>query len=215
MTMQTDKLISMLATNAEPVAPGAVRRRLAVVLVAGGAGAFVLMLAWLGIRPDLAEAAREPMFWVKLALPAALLVTALVAAARLARPGVRTGHAAEALLVPVGAIWALAAASLASVPGEQRMALLLGDTWASCPFNIAALSVPAFLAAFWAMRGLAPTRPAAAGAFSGLLAGAVGATAYCLHCPEMAPPFLGTWYLLGMAIPAAAGAIAGPRLLRW
>ena len=213
--METDKLIAMLSRDAGPVAAGVVSRRYGLALAAGAAGALLLMVAFLGVRADIAQAAREPMFWVKLALPCALLAVALVAAARLARPGVRTGHAAEALLVPVGAIWALAAASLASVPGEQRMALLLGDTWASCPFNIAALSVPAFLAAFWAMRGLAPTRPAAAGAFSGLLAGAVGATAYCLHCPEMAPPFLGTWYLLGMAIPAAAGAIAGPRLLRW
>jgi hypothetical protein len=31
----------------------------------------------------------------------------------------------------------------------------------------------------------------------------------------MAAPFIGTWYLLGMLIPAAAGAMIGPRLLRW
>lgn len=213
--MRTDKLISMLATNAEPVAPGAARRRHAAALAAGGAAAFLLMLAWLGMRPDLAQAAREPMFWVKLALPVALLAVALVAATRLSRPGVRAGLAVEALLLPVAGIWALAIASLAAAPPEERVALVFGETWAQCPLNIAALSVPAFLAAFWAMRGLAPTQPVAAGAFSGLLAGAVGAAAYCLHCPEMAPPFLGTWYLLGMAIPAAAGAIAGPRLLRW
>ena len=215
MTMRTEELISMLATNAEPVAPGAVRRRHAAALAAGGAAAFVLVLAWLGVRPDLAQAAREPMFWVKLALPLALLAVALVAAARLSRPGVRAGLAAEALLLPVGGIWALAIASLAAAAPGERMALVFGETWAQCPLNITAISVPACLAAFWAMRGLAPPRPAAAGAFSGLLAGAGGATAYCLHCPEMAPPFLGTWYLLGMAIPAAAGAIAGPRLLRW
>ena len=47
------------------------------------------------------------------------------------------------------------------------------------------------------------------------LAGAIGALVYCLHCPELAPPFLGFWYLLGMLIPAAAGAALGPRLLRW
>jgi hypothetical protein len=31
----------------------------------------------------------------------------------------------------------------------------------------------------------------------------------------MAAPFIGFWYLLGMLIPAAAGALLGPRLLRW
>jgi hypothetical protein len=213
--METEKLISMLAQEAQPVARGVVGRRYGAVLAVGTVGAAVLMLAFLGVRPDLAQAASDPMFWVKLALPVALLAVALVAATRLSRPGVRVGYAAEAILVPIGAIWALAGVSLfAASPGE-RMALVMGETWAACPVSIAFLSVPAFAAAFWAMQGLAPTRPVVAGAFSGLLAGALGATVYCLHCPEMAPPFLGTWYLMGMAIPAAAGAIAGPRLLRW
>lgn len=213
--METGKLIAMLAKDAAPVAPGAVRRRYGAALAAGSAGALLLLLAWMGVRPDIAQAARDPMFWVKLALPVALLAVALAAATRLARPGARVGLAAEALLLPVGGIWILAGVALAAAAPGERMALVLGETWASCPFNIAALSVPAFAASFWAMKGLAPTRPAVAGAFSGLLAGSVGAAAYCLHCPEMAPPFLGTWYLLGMALPAVAGAVAGPRLLRW
>lgn len=213
--METDKLIAMLARNAEPVAPGAVRRRYGIVLAGGGFGAVLLMAAFYGVRPDLAQAAGDTMFWVKLGFPLALLAAALVAATRLARPGVRLGWTAEALLVPVGAIWLLAAAALMAAPSGERLPLVLGSTWISCPFNIAFLSVPAFAAAFWTMKGLAPTRPVLAGAFSGLLAGTVGAAAYSLHCPEMAPPFLGTWYVLGMALPAAAGAAAGPRLLRW
>jgi hypothetical protein len=213
--METDKLIAMLSRGAEPVASGALGRRYGAALAAGGAGAFLLVLAWMGVRPDIAQAARDPMFWVKLALPVVLLAIALVAATRLGRPGARMGYAAEALLVPIGAIWVLAGVALVSAAPGERLALVLGETWAACPFNIAMLSVPAFAASFWAMKGLAPTRPALAGAISGLLAGAIGATAYCLHCPEMAPPFLGTWYLLGMALPAAAGAAAGPLLLRW
>ena len=35
------------------------------------------------------------------------------------------------------------------------------------------------------------------------------------NAPELGAPFLGTWYLLGMLIPTAFGALAGPRLLRW
>ncbi|HWT72548.1 MAG TPA: NrsF family protein, partial [Oxalicibacterium sp.] len=38
---------------------------------------------------------------------------------------------------------------------------------------------------------------------------------YCLHCPELAAPFVGFWYVLGMLIPTAAGALLGPRVLRW
>ncbi len=213
--METEKLIAMLARDPQPVAGGAVRRRYGTCLATGGAGALVLMLAFYGVRPDLAAAARDPLFWVKLAFPLVLFAAALLAATRLARPGVRAGHTAEVALAAVGAIWVLAgAALLAAAPGE-RVELVLGETWASCPFSIAFLSVPAFVAALWAMQGLAPTRPVVAGAYSGLLAGALGAAVYCLHCPEMAPPFLGTWYLLGMALPTAAGAAAGHALLRW
>jgi hypothetical protein len=43
----------------------------------------------------------------------------------------------------------------------------------------------------------------------------VGATVYCLHCPEMAAPFVSVWYLLGMLIPAVVGAACGRRVLRW
>ena len=45
--------------------------------------------------------------------------------------------------------------------------------------------LPVFVATLWAMKGLAPTRLALAGAAAGLLAGAVGAVVYTLHCPEM------------------------------
>lgn len=44
---------------------------------------------------------------------------------------------------------------------------------------------------------------------------AVGALVYALRCPEMAAPFLGIWYLLGILIPTALGAMLGPPLLRW
>jgi hypothetical protein len=75
--------------------------------------------------------------------------------------------------------------------------------------------MPAFVALMWAMRGLAPTQLALSGAAAGLLSGAIGATVYSLHCPEMQAPFLAIWYLLGMLIPTALGALLGPRLLRW
>lgn len=65
------------------------------------------------------------------------------------------------------------------------------------------------------MRSLAPTSLPLAGAAAGLLAGSVGALVYCLHCPEMGAPFIGTWYLLGMLIPTAAGALLGRFVLRW
>ena len=70
-------------------------------------------------------------------------------------------------------------------------------------------------AAFWALRGLAPTRPRAAGLAAGLLAGAVGATGYALSCSELSMAFVAIWYTLGIALAGGLGALLGPRLLRW
>lgn len=213
--MDTDRLVAMLARDPEPVARGVPARRFAFALCAGSVAAAILMLALLGLRPDLGEAVRDTMFWVKLGVPAVLLASALVACTRLGRPGAHVGPAGAMLLFPIAAIWLLAALALAAAPPPARITLVLGDSSAACVVSIAILAAPTFIAALWAMRGLAPTRPALAGAFSGLLAGAAGALVYALHCPEMAAPFIATWYLLGIAGPAVVGALLGPVLLRW
>ncbi|WP_224042659.1 DUF1109 domain-containing protein, partial [Paraburkholderia unamae] len=140
---------------------------------------------------------------------------ALAASTRLARPGARPGYAWAAIAWPVAAVWIAAAVLVWLAPAHARLPLVLGQTWRVCPLNIVFLSVPGFIAVFWALRGLAPTRLRAAGFAGGLLASATATLAYCLHCPEMAVPFWAVWYLLGMAIPAAVGAWLGPRLLRW
>lgn len=213
--MKTDELVAMLASGAGAVEPHALRRRYALALGWGAFGATLLMAILLGVRPDLSEAVRLPMFWVKFAFPAALLAGALLATVRLSRPGVRLGRVPAALAAPVLAMWLFAAIVLLGAAPADRPNLVFGDTWASCPFNVAMLSAPAFVALLWAMKGFAPTRLALAGAAAGLLAGAMGASVYALHCPEMESPFLAVWYLLGMLIPTAVGAMLGPRLLRW
>jgi hypothetical protein len=105
--------------------------------------------------------------------------------------------------------------TLAAASPQDRAQLILGDTAGVCPFLIALLAAPLLIALLWVMRSLAPTRLRWAGAASGFAAGAIGAFIYTLHCPELAAPFLGIWYLLGMLIPTAIGAWLGPRLLRW
>ena len=213
--MRTDELIAMLANGADAVEPHALRRRYGLALGWGACGTTLLMAIMLGVRPDLAAAARLPMFWVKLAFPAALLAGALLAMLRLSRPGVRLGRVPAAIAASVLAMWLLAAVVLLGAAPREYDKLIFGDTWASCPFNIAILSMPLFAALLWAMKGLAPTRVALAGAAAGLLSGAGGALVYALYCTEMAAPFIGIWYLLGMLIPTALGAMLGPRLLRW
>ena len=213
--MRTDELVTMLATGAGAVQPHPAARRYAAALGWGVLGAALLMLTMLGPRPDLAAAVLLPMFWVKLAFVACFAAASLLLALRLSRPGHALGRAAMGLAAPVLAIWTLAAVVLTRADAPQRTLLFFGDTWNSCPFLIAMLSAPVFIAVIWAMNGLAPTRLRLAGAAAGLLSGAVGTLVYCLHCPELEAPFIGFWYLLGMSIPTAVGALLGPRLLRW
>ena len=213
--MKTDDLIAMLASGAQAVETNTTPRRYTAALGWGAFGATLLMAVMLGVRPDLAEAVWLPMFWVKLAFPGVLLAGALLAVLRLGRPGARLGRAYLLIAGPVLVMWLLAAITLLGAAPVVRDTLIFGISWTVCSFSIATLSAPTFIAALWAMKGLAPTRPVLAGVTSGLLAGALGALVYALHCPEMAAPFLGIWYLLGMVIPAVAGAVLGPLLLRW
>ena len=213
--MKTDDLVSLLAAGAAPVPVNAVGRRFAVALGWGLPAAVLLMMLTLGVRSDLAQDAGNLMFWLKMAFPAGLALAGLIAVERLARPGMRLGGLWMALAAPLLLLWLLAVGVLLNAAPAQRVGLILGSTWSSCPLNIALISLPLFVATLWAMKGLAPTRLALAGAGAGLLAGALGALVYSLHCPELAAPFLAVWYVLGIAIPALAGAVLGPRVLRW
>lgn len=213
--MKTDELVAMLATGVDVVDPRTVEKRFALALALGLSGAGILMVSLLGVRPDLAQVAMTGMFWLKLAFPAAVLGATLSVTMRLARPGrsARSGWLVSAAVV--AALWIGAGAVLVAAPPALRPHMALGDTWRVCTACVTVLSLPAFCAVFWALRGLAPTKLQQAGGAAGLLAGAQGLLVYCLHCPETALPFWSIWYLLGMLVPAAMGALLGKALLRW
>ena len=213
--MKTDDLVTMLASGVAPVPNHAVRKRFQTALVWGVMGALAVMLSSYGARHDLAQAASLPMFWAKLAFPLGIAIPAVLLTLRLSRPGMSLGKAWVALPLPWLVIAALAIASLLHANPDERLALVMGKTWLSCAFNIAWVSTPILLGMLWAVKGMAPTRPAWTGASAGLAAAAAGAVVYALHCPEMQAPFLAVWYMLGMLIPTAAGALIGARLLRW
>jgi hypothetical protein len=178
-------------------------------------GALVLMLSMLNLRPDLAEAVMLPMFWLKIGFVASLVVASLFAALRLSRPGARLDWVPRTIAAPVLVMWGIAAYVLIQADPSQRSGMFFGSTWSVCPLLIALISAPLFVAVTWAMKGLAPIRPRFSGFAAGLLAGATAALVYCLHCPELEAPFVAFWYLLGMLIPAGAGALLGRILLRW
>jgi hypothetical protein len=213
--MRTDDLIEALARNAGPVQPRSLGRALALMLAIALPVAVAMMALLMGLNPQLRAYLAMPMWWVKFGFGLVLALIAVRLALRLSRPGRRAGAARFAPLAPVLFLWLLAIVALATAAPGERAALLLGSSWRLCPFNIALLSLPVLVGALIALRTMAPTRLAAAGATAGLLAGGVGTAVYALHCPEVAAPFLAVWYLLGALLPVVIGALLGPRVLRW
>jgi hypothetical protein len=211
--MKTESLIDMLARQAGP-APRALAARRLTPAVAGGlvlgvAGA----LAWIGPIP--AELYADPGPWIKFVYAGLLAAAALWWVTRLGRPAAPVAAPARAAGGVVVAMGLLGAAALLAVPGGERMDALLGHSWAQCPLSVLLLSLPTLAGAFWALRGLAPTRLRLAGFAAGVLAGAVGAFSYALSCDELAPSFVAVWYTAGIGAAGVLGALLGPRLLRW
>ncbi len=213
--MRTDALIDLLSTRVAPVPHHAAARRLNTALLVGLPFSLTIMLALLGLRHDWDTVLPNPMFWVKLTFPAVLGATGLLLAARLGRPGVRLGRGWIGIVLPLLVIWSLGVWQWMAAPPSDRSLLLFGQTWRTCAFSILLIALPIGTAAMWALRGLAPSRPAAAGAAAGVMAGGLGAAVYGLHCPELGAPFLAVWYVAGIALATLVGAVVGHRLLRW
>jgi hypothetical protein len=211
--VKTNDLIDVLATGAGPAPRAMAARRLTPVVALGILASSTLALMVVGPIP--LELFATPAPWVKLVYAGALAGAAAWLAARLGRPVPRTQGPVRAVLLVVSAMALLGVLALLSTQAGGRLTEVLGHSWARCPFNVLALSLPALAGALWALRGLAPTRPRAAGLAAGLLAGALGAFGYALSCTELSPAFVAIWYSLGIGLSGALGAILGPWILRW
>lgn len=211
--MRTDELVTMLArgAGAAPRAPAAAR--IAPALLAGGVAALALSLSMRSAVPAALLAA--PGMLLKIGYALALAVGGGWLAARLGRPLARTVAPMRVLAATLALIVLLGSAVVALAPDGQRLAQVLGESWRTCARDVLLVSLPALAGALWALRGLAPTRPRAAGAAAGLAGGAVGAVAYAFTCPELSAAFVAVWYTLGVGAAAALGALLGPRLLHW
>ena len=211
--MKTDALIDMLARDAGPVPRALAARRLSPAAAAGLRVSALIAIAWFGAIPAQMFATAVP--WTKMAYAGALALAAGWWTARLSRPAAPIALPRRVTVLVLLAMVVVGGFSLASTPAGARLDALLGESWPTCPWSVLVLSLPALVGSLWAVRGLAPTRPRAAGFAAGLLAGSVGAFGYSLSCPEASPAFVAVWYTLGIAFTGAVGAVLGPRVLRW
>jgi hypothetical protein len=213
--MKTDDLIRSLSRDVPRITRGALGRRIALGIVGGGIVTMLLVAGLLGIRTDLHAAMHGFSFWMKWAYTVSVGIGAVVAVTRLARPTGSSLRSLWWLLVPVLLLGGIGIGELADTPSSKWLAMWLGASWKVCPWLVLTLAMPIFIGLLWSFRRLAPSRLREAGAAAGLAAGAWAATIYCLHCPEVSAIFVLTWYSLGILLAAGAGALLGPRLLRW
>lgn len=213
--MNTEQLIQSLSANIRPVPRRALGRRVGIGIVGGAIVTFGLVVAVLGIRPDLHVAMHGFSFWMKWTYTGSLGIGAVYAVTRLARPTPTSLRSLWLLLIPVLLLAGIGIGELASTPSREWLAMWLGRSWKVCPWLVLILAMPIFVGLLWSFRKLAPTRLRAAGAVAGLAAGAWAAMIYCVHCPEVSALFVLTWYSLGIVLAAGVGALIGPRLMRW
>jgi len=212
--MKTDDLLeAIVADGARRPAP--IPARLAGALALGGLAAGALLLASIGVRPDIGSALQTWRFVAKIAILLACLAAALWASAQLARPDADRRRVLAALLVPVAALAAAVAWELATTSAETWQARAIGTNSRLCLTAVTLLAVAPLVLLLAALRAGAPRSPAIAGAVAGLLAGSVGAVLYGLHCFDDSPLFVALWYSPAIALVALAGALAGSRALRW
>ncbi|MEX3820225.1 DUF1109 domain-containing protein, partial [Paraburkholderia sp. BR14262] len=183
--MKTRELVTRLASDVSPIERNAGPRRLTRALLHGLAGSAALLVALYGVRSDMPELILTTMFWVRLAFPLAIIAAAVALAERLGRPGAHLRLAGLAAALPVASMLLAAGSVLLATPPGYRLELMLGTTWRTATANVVLLSLPSLAAILRAMKQLAPTRLALAGAGAGLLAGAQGLLVYSLYCSEM------------------------------
>jgi hypothetical protein len=144
-----------------------------------------------------------------------VVILTSIALTKLARPGGERRTPIALVALPFVAIILLAAISLASAPSSHWERMVVGDQWLECLISIPIIAIVPFAAIIWAVRAMAPTDLRRAGALAGLAAGGVSATAYAFHCMDDSLPFVALWYGGTIALCTLAGAVLGPRLLRW
>ena len=213
--MNTDRLIDMLSTNVEPVRPRQIERTLALAVTFGTVAALCVMVVTVSWRPDLGEATALGFVALKLFFALAVAAAGLAALVRFAYPGRERRGTLHALAIPFAALSTASLVVLAMTPAPAWHRMTMGTQWWMCLYCIPLFAVGPFALLIWALGKAAPTDLRRTGAVAGLVAGAIGALAYALHCPDDSIPFVAVWYGLSIGACGLAGSRIALPLLRW
>jgi hypothetical protein len=216
--VNTERLIDLLSANLEPVAPGQVRKTLALALVTGVAAAFGVMLATVGPRPEIYMVPHLEWLALKLSFALSLIIAGAPSLISSMRPEPNDGTRFTLVFFPFLVVSATAIATLLLARPDAWRGMLLGATsvsFARCFLCIQFFAAIPLAVLIWALRTGAPTHLKRCGAAAGIVAGAVGAAAYAFNCSSDSVPFVAFWYGAAIALCAFIGAQLGPLLLRW
>jgi hypothetical protein len=211
--VKTAHLIDVLAQDA-PVKWG-LSSRLAMAFAAGAAIAIALFMAGVGMRPDLSVAGHTMRVQFKFLFALTVLSGAAGAVVQAGRPDAARGPWAFILAAAPVLLGLAVLAELLATPAQSWMPRLIGHNAVFCLVLIPALALAPLACLLFVLTDSAPARPGWAGAAAGLAAGGIAAFLYASHCPDDSPLFVAVWYSCAVAIVAAAGAVAGVRLLKW
>jgi hypothetical protein len=191
------------------------RHGLVMAIIGGLAFSSALFSLTLGVRPDILPALSTWRFDLKLSVNLVLVIAAAWVALRLSSPTTKLLSGMRALLVPALLLLAAVIYELVTVPASAWLSRAMGVNGVMCLASIIFLSVLPLTATIYALRQGAPASPAVMGAVGGLLAGALGATVFAMHCTNDSPLFVAIWYALAIGLTAIVGLLVGQYVLRW
>ncbi len=213
--MKTNELISMLSSQVDPVDTGEVVRSVRIAILIGAAASLLAVVFVLGVRTDLNEMHAQVFLIAKLTFSLSVVILASHYLVKYVRPGGEFQVQFVLTVLPFFAVMIIAAISLATAPQSHWKTMVFGSYWLECLIAIPTVAVVPFAAIMAAVRLAAPTDLVRTGALAGLVAGGVSATAYALHCMDDQLPFIALWYGGTIVLCTIAGAVLGPKLLRW
>lgn len=213
--MNMDEFVSSLSSQTPKGGPHATTLRLAIGLSMGAAGAGVFLVLFGGLAgPGAQSASFDTPVW-KIAYSVALAVSALILTLQFAAPETRANRRHLLAFAPVMMMAMIAMTELFSSPPQTWTHLMFGYGVSSCVMTIFIISPPIFAGMFWAFRRFATTDYKAAGAAIGALTGAMAGALYAATSGDTPACFVFIWYSISVAATTFAGALAGPRFLRW
>lgn len=210
--MKTDELIALLATDTRPgrpVWPDVLFAMLGPLLVVGA-----ILVAVLGIRPDLISASLDPVVIWKWIIPGLLFAAGLSLALSLSRPDSMPHGAWWVVALAAGCAAALFASRLIVLPSTEWISAIRGQSISACLISVTSVGLAGLIGGLAILQRGASTRPGLSGFVLGLGTGGAAAFLYALHCNEDDPMFYITWYGAGILIVGLIGAALGQRFLK-